>query len=146
MMVVHDPIKLTITNLPHDYEEELLVENNPEDPSSGKRKIKFTKSIFIEKEDFMEKPPKKFFRLTIGAEVRLKGAYIIKANKVNYKDNGDIDEVYCTYDQKSRSGSGTEESMRRVKGTLHWVSSTMNIPVVIREYDRLFLHLSLIHI
>lgn len=142
MMVVHDPIKLTITNLPHDYEEELLVENNPEDPSSGKRKIKFTKSIFIEKEDFMENPPKKFFRLSIGAEVRLKGAYIIKANKVNYKGNGDIDEVYCTYDQKSRSGSGTEESMRRVKGTLHWVSSTMNIPVVIREYDRLFLHSS----
>ena len=140
MMVVQNPIKITITNLEEGYEEMLVVENNPEDLSAGSREMVFTKTVFIEREDFSDNPPKKFFRLSPGNEVRLKGAYIIKANKVIYNKEGLVDEVECTYDPKSKSGSGSEESKRKVKGTLHWVSSTKNIQITIREYDRLFEH------
>ena len=140
MMVVQNPIKITITNLEEGYEETLVVENNPEDPSAGSREMVFTKTVLIEREDFSDNPPKKFFRLSPGNEVRLKGAYIIKANKVIYNKEGFVDEVECTYDPKSKSGSGSEESKRKVKGTLHWVSSTKNIHITIREYDRLFEH------
>ena len=140
MMVVQNPIKITITNLEEEHEETLVVENNPEDPSAGTRQMVFTKTVFIEREDFSDNPPKKFFRLSPGNEVRLKGAYIIKANNVIYNKEGLVEEVECTYDSKSKSGSGSEESKRKVKGTLHWVSSTKNIQITIHEYDRLFEH------
>jgi len=138
VMVVSDPIKLVITNYPENITELLNAENNPEDPSFGSREMPFGKEVFIEKEDFKEEAGNKFFRLTIGKEVRLKGAYIISANKVVYNDNQTIKEVQCTYDPKSKSGSGSEESQRKVKGTLHWVSKKDAFEVEIREYDRLF--------
>ena len=138
VMVVSDPIKLVITNYPENTTELLNTENNPEDPSFGNREMPFGKEVFIEKEDFKEEAGNKFFRLTIGKEVRLKGAYIISANKVVYNDNQTIKEVQCTYDPKSKSGSGSEESQRKVKGTLHWVSKKDAFEVEIREYDRLF--------
>ena len=138
VMVVSDPIKLVITNYPENTTELLNTENNPEDPSFGSREMPFGKEVFIEKEDFKEEAGNKFFRLTIGKEVRLKGAYIISANKVVYNDNQTIKEVQCTYDPKSKSGSGSEESQRKVKGTLHWVSKKDAFEVEIREYDRLF--------
>ena len=138
VMVVSDPIKLVITNYPENTTELLNAENNPEDPSFGSREMPFGKEVFIEKEDFKEEAGNKFFRLTIGKEVRLKGAYIISANKVVYNDNQTIKEVQCTYDPKSKSGSGSEESQRKVKGTLHWVSKKDAFEVEIREYDRLF--------
>ena len=100
----------------------------------------FSKEVYIEKTDFLEDPPKKYFRLSPGNEVRLKGAYIIKAEDVIKDSDGNIIEVVCTYDPKSKSGSGSPESQRKVKGTLHWVSCDSNVPVEIREYDRLFEH------
>ena len=98
----------------------------------------FSKDLYIEREDFMEDPPKKFFRLSVDNEVRLKGAYIIKANKIIKDNTGNITEIECTYDPKSKSGSGSPESQRKVKATLHWVSQPHSVPVEIREYDRLF--------
>ena len=138
VMVVMDPLKLTITNYPNNEDEILLSENNPENPLSGQREIPFGKELYIEKEDFKIDANKKFFRLTIGNEVRLKSAYIIKANEVVYDDNNNIIEVLCTYDSKSKSGSGSEESQRKVKGTLHWVSKKASIKIEVNEYDRLF--------
>ena len=138
MMVVQEPVKITITNLEDNHKEILVVENNPEDPNAGSREMLFTKTILIERSDFMINPPKKFFRLSVGNEVRLKGAYIIKANEVLLDENQAVTEILCTYDPKSKSGSGSEESKRKVKGTLHWVSSEKNTKVTIREYDRLF--------
>lgn len=138
VMVVMDPLKLTITNYPNNEDEILLSENNPENPLSGQREIPFGKELYIEKEDFKIDANKKFFRLTIGKEVRLKSAYIIKANEVVYDDNNNIIEVLCTYDSKSKSGSGSEESQRKVKGTLHWVSKKASIKIEVNEYDRLF--------
>ena len=140
MMVVQDPVKITITNLEDDHEETLVVENNPEDPYAGSREMLFTKTVLIERSDFMIDPPKKFFRLSVGNEVRLKGAYIIKAKEVVLDKNRKVTEILCTYDPKSKSGSGSEESKRKVKSTLHWVSSEKNTKVTIREYDRLFAH------
>ena len=140
MMVVQEPVKITITNLEDNHKEILSVENNPEDPNAGSREMLFTKTVLIERSDFMINPPKKFFRLSIGNEVRLKGAYIIKANEVLLDENKVVKEILCTYDPKSKSGSGSEESKRKVKGTLHWVSSEKNTKVTIREYDRLFAH------
>jgi len=140
MMVVQEPVKITITNLEDNHKEILSVENNPEDPNAGSREMVFTKTVLIERSDFMINPPKKFFRLSIGNEVRLKGAYIIKANEVLLDENKVVKEILCTYDPKSKSGSGSEESKRKVKGTLHWVSSEKNTKVTIREYDRLFAH------
>ena len=140
LMVVQDPLKITILNYPDQQVEELSLINNPENPDSGSRDVSFSKEIFIEKNDFLEDPPKKYFRLSPGNEVRLKGAYIIKADEVIKDSEGNITEVLCSYDPKSKSGSGTPESQRKVKGTLHWVCCSSNIPVEIREYDRLFEH------
>ena len=140
LMVVQDPLKITISNYPDQQVEELSLINNPENPDSGSRDVSFSKEIFIEKNDFLEDPPKKYFRLSPGTEVRLKGAYIIKADEVIKDSEGNITEVLCSYDPKSKSGSGTPESQRKVKGTLHWVCCSSNIPVEIREYDRLFEH------
>ncbi len=140
VMVVMSPLKITITNYSELEDETLFSENNPENPDSGTRKVPFSKELYIEKEDFKEEANRKFFRLTIGKEVRLKSAYIIKANQVVYDANNNIKEVLCTYDPKSKSGSGTEESQRKVKGTLHWVSKKHCIDIDVNEYDRLFHH------
>ena len=140
LMVVQDPVKILISNYPEDKSEELSIVNNPENLDSGSRNVVFGKQLYIEKSDFLETPPKKYFRLSPGNEVRLKGAYIIKAEKVIKNSDGKIIEIVCTYDPNSKSGSGSPESQRKVKGTLHWVSSDSNLPVEIREYDRLFEH------
>ena len=140
VMVVLNPLKLTITNYPSDTDEMVVSENNPENPLSGEREMPFGKEIFIEKEDFKPEASRKFFRLTIGKEVRLKSAYIIKANELVYDDQNNVVEVLCTYDPKSKSGSGSEESQRKVKGTLHWVSKKGSVDIKVNEYDRLFEH------
>jgi glutaminyl-tRNA synthetase len=138
-MVVLDPVKIIITNYPENKTELIKTENNPEDLSSGHREVPFSREILIEKEDFKLEANRKFFRLTIGKEVRLKSAYIICANSATYDDNQNIKEIHCTYDPKSKSGSGSVESQRKVKGTLHWVSSQHSVKAEIREYDRLFI-------
>ncbi|WP_034920347.1 glutamine--tRNA ligase/YqeY domain fusion protein [Gillisia sp. CAL575] len=137
VMGVLDPVKLVITNY-EEGEEWLETENNPEDENAGTRKIPFSKELFIEREDFKEEANRKFFRLTLGKEVRLKSAYIIKGESVIKDNDGNILEIHCTYDPKSKSGSGTEESLRKVKGTLHWVSIPHAVKAEIRLYDRLF--------
>jgi glutaminyl-tRNA synthetase len=139
LMVVQDPIKISLTNY-DKLEEKLTLENNPESSTAGSRVVMFSKTLYIERDDFMENPTKKFFRLSIENEVRLKGAYIIKANKVIKDNQGNITEVHCTYDPKSKSGSGSPESQRKVKATLHWVSQPHSVPIEIREYERLFNH------
>ena len=139
LMVVQNPIKITLTNY-ENKEEVLSLLNNPENNDAGFREVMFSKDLYIEREDFMEDPPKKFFRLSVDNEVRLKGAYIIKANKIIKDNTGNITEIECTYDPKSKSGSGSPESQRKVKATLHWVSQPHSVPVEIREYDRLFNH------
>lgn len=138
MMVVVDPVKLIIENYPEDKEEWLNTENNPEDQNAGLRKIPFSRELYIEREDFKEEANNKFFRLKIGGEVRLKSAYIIKAERVEKDEDGNITTIYATYDTESKSGSGTEASLRKVKGTLHWVSAKHALPVEVRIYDRLF--------
>ena len=140
VMSVVNPVKLVIENYPEGKEEWLETENNPEDENAGTREVPFSKELYIEREDFMEEAPKKFFRLTIGGEVRLKSAYIIKATKVEKDENDEITTIYATYDEDSKSGSGTESSMRKVKGTLHWVSAQHALPIEVRVYDRLFTH------
>ena len=135
-MVVLDPLKLVITNFPEDLSETCITENNPEDISTGMREILFTKEIFIEREDFMEVPSKKYFRLAPGKMVRLKGAYIIQADSVVKDENGEVTEVHCTYVENSKSGQDTTGI--NVKGTLHWVSAKHGVPVEVRLYDRLF--------
>ncbi|MBJ2174942.1 glutamine--tRNA ligase/YqeY domain fusion protein [Aureibaculum sp. A20] len=139
VMAVLNPVKVVITNYPEGKEEWLTAENNPEDDNAGNREVPFSKELYIEKEDFREEANKKFFRLKLGKEVRLKNAYIIKAECVVKDENGEILEIHCTYDPLSRSGSGTEESQRRVKGTLHWVSIAHAIKTEVRLYDRLFI-------
>ena len=139
VMAVLDPIKLVITNYPEDKEEFLTAENNQEDADAGFRELPFSKELYIEQEDFKEEANKKFFRLKLGGEVRLKNAYIIKAESCTKDENGIITEIQCTYDPLSKSGSGTPESLRRVKGTLHWVSVKHAIKAEVRAYDRLFL-------
>ena len=138
VMAVLNPIKLTILNYPEAQTETLEGEINPEQPELGNRKIPFSKQLYIEKEDFKEEANRKFFRLTLGKEVRLKNAYIIKGESVVKDDLGNIVEIFCSYDPKSKSGSGSEESKRKVKGTLHWVSEAEALPIEIRIYDRLF--------
>lgn len=138
MMVVMDPVKLIIENYPDNQEEWVENENNPEDENAGTRKMPFSKEIYIEREDFREEANKKFFRLKIGGEVRLKSAYIIKAERVEKDADGNITTIYATYDEKSKSGSGNEESLRKVKGTLHWVSAKHANPIDVRIYERLF--------
>ena len=138
MMAVLDPVKLIIENYPEDQEEWLETENNPEQEDAGTRKVPFSRELYIEKEDFKEEANKKFFRLKLGGEVRLKSGYIIKAKRVDKDENGEITTIYATYDEKSKSGSGTEESLRKVKGTLHWVSAKHALPLKVRMYYRLF--------
>ncbi|CAM3272619.1 glutamine--tRNA ligase/YqeY domain fusion protein [Empedobacter stercoris] len=138
VFAVIDPVKVIIENYPEGQVEELEIENNPEDETAGSRIVPFTREIYIEREDFMEEAPKKFFRLSLGNEVRLKGAYFIKAERVEKDAEGNITTIFATYDPETKSGSGTEASKRKVKGTLHWVSATENIPIEVREYDRLF--------
>ncbi len=140
MMAVVDPVKLVIENYPEENEEWLETENNPEDENAGTRKVPFSREIYIEKEDFKEEANNKFFRLKLGGEVRLKSAYIIQANRVEKDENGEITTIYATYDEKSKSGSGTEESLRKVKGTLHWVSAKHALPIEVRILEKLFTH------
>ncbi|NCT11031.1 MAG: glutamine--tRNA ligase/YqeY domain fusion protein [Flavobacteriia bacterium] len=139
VMAVLDPLKVVITNYPEGKEEFLQAENNQEDETAGFREVPFSREIYIEKEDFQEEANKKFFRLKLGSEVRLKNAYIIKAESCTKDENGNVIEVQCTYDSLSKSGSGTEESLRKVKGTLHWVSLKHAVKAEVRAYDRLFL-------
>ena len=140
VMAVLNPVKLVITNYPEDQEEWLDAENNPEAEAMTFRKVPFTRTLYIEREDFKEDADKKFFRLTLGTEVRLKNAYIIKGEHVVKDSDGNILEIHCTYDADSKSGSGSEASMRKVKGTIHWVSIQHAIQAEVRIYDRLFTH------
>jgi glutaminyl-tRNA synthetase len=139
VMAVLDPIKVVITNYPSDAAELLDAENNQEDDEAGYRKVPFSKELYIEREDFLEEAPAKFFRLSIGREVRLKNAYIIKGESVVKDAAGNITEIHVTYDEESRSGSGSEASQRKVAGTLHWVSIKHAIEAEVRLYDRLFI-------
>jgi glutaminyl-tRNA synthetase len=136
-MGVLDPLKLVITNYPEGDSEELEAINNPEDESAGKRSIPFSRELYIERDDFMEDPPRKFFRLSPGNEVRLRYAYIIKCEEVIKDDEGNIIELRCTYDPDTKSGGPA--AGRKVKGTIHWVSAQHALPAEIRLYDRLFL-------
>lgn len=140
VMGVLNPVKLVITNYPENKVEWIETENNPEDENAGIRKIPFSKELYIEREDFKEDGGSNYFRLSLGGEVRLKSGYIIKAENIIKDDNGSLREIHCTYDPDSMSGSGTEASRRRVKGTLHWVSVQHAISAEVREYDRLFIH------
>jgi len=140
VMAVLDPVKLIITNYPDGKEEWLEAENNPEESELTYRKVPFSKEMYIEREDFQEEAHKKFFRLTLGTEVRLKNAYIIKGENVIKDAAGNITEIHATYDTESRSGSGTEASQRKVKGTIHWVSVKHALEAEVRVYDRLFIH------
>lgn len=140
VMAVLDPVKLVITNYPEGKEEWLEAENNPEDESAGFRQVPFSRELYIEREDFMENANSKYFRLTLGKEVRLKNAYIIKGESVVKDADGNITEIHATYDTDSRSGSGTEASLRKIKGTIHWVSVAHAIEAEVRIYDRLFTH------
>ena len=135
-MAVINPVRLVITNYPEGQTETVEMENNPEIPESGTHKMPFSREIFIERDDFMENPPKKFFRLFPGGEVRLKGAYIIKCEDVVKDEDGNITEIRCTYDPETRSG--LPGSTRKVKGTLHWVDANSAIDATARIYDRLF--------
>jgi len=135
IFAVLDPLKVIITNYPEGQVEDLNLDINPEDPEMGSRVVPFSKEIYIEQDDFMEDPPKKFFRLGPGREVRLKGAYIIKYEDYKKDENGNITELYCTYDADTKSGSGNQ---RKVKGTLHWVSVNHALDAEVRLYDRLF--------
>lgn len=136
---VLDPLKVIITNYPQNKVEDVELINNPEDESMGSRKVPFSNEVYIERDDFMENPPNKFFRLAPGTEVRLKGAYIIKCESFKKNERtGIIEEVYCTYDPATRSGE--HSSGKKVKGTLHWVSARHSIDAEVRLYDRLFNH------
>ncbi len=135
-MVVLDPLKVVITNFPKDTVELCLSENNPEDPNGGMREVPFSREVYIEREDFMENPPKKYFRLAVGQMVRLKSAYIIRCDEAIKDEAGNVVELRCSYIENSKSGSDT--SGINVKGTLHWVSVSEALPIEIRQYDRLF--------
>jgi len=136
VMAVLNPVKVIITNYPEDKVEMVEMENNPEDANAGTHKMPFSCEIYIERDDFMENPPKKFFRLAPDGEVRLKGAYIVKCTGIKKDEDGNIEEIYCTYDPETRSG--LPGSMRKVKGTLHWVSAGHAVDATVRLYDRLF--------
>jgi len=138
VMAVLNPVKLTIQNYPSGQTEWLNAENNPENEEAGEREIPFSGNLYIEREDFKEEANRKFFRLSLGKEVRLKNAYIIKGEEVIKDNQGNITEIICSYDPLSKSGSGTEESQRKVKGTLHWVSAEHALPIKVNLYDRLF--------
>jgi len=136
LMSVLNPVKLIIDNFPDNVVEELDAVNNPEEPSAGSRKVPFSKELFIEKEDFMENPSKKYFRLSPGQEVRLRYAYFVKCTHIIKTPNGAIDEIHCTYDPASKGGNSPDG--RKVKGTIHWVSAKQAIKTEVRLYDRLF--------
>lgn len=136
VMAVVNPLKVVITNYPEGKVETVTMENNPEDPDSGVHEMPFSREIYIERDDFMENPPKKFFRLAPGAEVRLKGAYIIKCDEVVKNTDGEITELHCSYDPETLSGM--PGANRKVKGTLHWVSAPHAVEAEVRLYDRLF--------
>lgn len=136
VMAVLDPIKLVITNYPIDKTEELEVENNPNDESAGTRKISFSKEVFIERDDFMEEPPKKYFRLFPGNEVRLKSAYVVKCTGCKKDENGNVLEVYCEYDPDSKGGNTLDG--RKIKGTIQWVDSKTALDATVNIYDNLF--------
>ncbi len=135
-MGVLDPLKIVIDNYPEGNEEELTAVNNPEDSSAGTRKVPFSKILYIEKQDFMETPPKKFYRLAPGREVRLRYAYFIKCVDVIKDKNGDIEEIHCTYDPATKGGNAPDG--RKVKATLHWVSAKHAISAEVRLYENLF--------
>ncbi len=137
VFAVLNPVKVVITNYPEGQSEEVELINNPEDPKGGSRMVPFSREIYIERDDFMEDPPKKFFRMGPGREVRLKGAYIVKCEDFKKDENGAITEIYCTADMDSKSGGAG--ASRKVKGTLHWVSAQHAIDAEVRVYDRLFL-------
>ena len=134
--VIQNPVKLVLTNYLEDKTEYMAMDNNPENPAEGTHEMPFSRELWIEREDFMENPPKKFFRLSPDKEVRLKGAYIIKCTGIKKNDEGEIEEIYATYDPDTRSG--LPGSDRKVKGTLHWVSVPTATTAEIRDYDRLF--------
>jgi glutaminyl-tRNA synthetase len=136
VMAVLRPLKVVITNYPEGQVEEVDVINNPEDPSAGTRKVPFSRVLYIEQDDFLENPPKKFFRLSPGTEVRLRCAYFIRCTGVIKDERGDVRELHCTYDPATRGGDAPDG--RRVKATLHWVSSVHAIDAEVRLYDRLF--------
>lgn len=136
VMAVINPVKVVITNFPEGKTEMVTMENNPEEEGSGVHEMPFTREIYIEREDFMENPPKKFFRLAPDGEVRLKGAYIVKCTGIRKDADGNIEEIYCTYDPETRSG--LPGAARKVKGTLHWVSAEYATDADVRMYDRLF--------
>ncbi len=135
IMAVLDPIKVVITNYPEDMEEALIIENNPENEDLGNREVMFSRELYIERDDFLEDAPKKFFRLSVGKEVRLKGAYFIMCNEIIKDENGNIIELRCTYDPETKSGSGF--TGRKVKGTIHWVSAKHAVKATINLYDSL---------
>ncbi len=135
VMAVLDPLKVTLTNWPGDKVEMHTAQNHPAYPEMGEREIPLTREIYIERDDFMEDPPRKFFRLRPGGEVRLRYGYIIKCEQVIKDDNGNIIELLCSYDPDTRSGG---DNQRKVKGTIHWVSATESLPAEVRLYDRLF--------
>lgn len=137
IMAVLNPLKVVITNYPEDQTEILEIENNPEDEQMGVRNVPFSREIYIEREDFMEDAPKKFFRLSLGREVRLKGAYFIKCTDVIKDTDGNVTEIHCTYDPETKSGSGFNG--RKVKGTIHWVSCAHAVKIQTRLYDYLVL-------
>ena len=137
VMAVLDPVRVVIDNYPEGQTETVEIENNPEDETAGTRMVPFSRELYIERDDFMEDAPKKFFRMTLGNEVRLKGAYIVKCESVEKDAEGNITTIHCTYDADTRSGTGSA-SNRKVKGTLHWVSAPDAIEAEVRLYDRLF--------
>lgn len=136
MMAVMNPLKVVITNFPEDKTDWLDAVNNPENPDDGVRKVPFTREIFIERDDFMENPPKKYFRLAPGQEVRLRYAYIIRCDEVIKDESGNVTELRCSCDLDSRGGNAPDG--RKIKGTIHWVSATLALPLKVRLYDRLF--------
>ena len=135
VMAVLDPVRVVLENYAEGREEWVEVENNPEDASAGTRRLLFSRELYIEREDFMEEAPKKFFRMSVGKEVRLKGAYIVKCERVEKDEQGRVTTIFCTVDEETRSGTGND---RKVKGTLHWVSARDAIEAEVRLYDRLF--------
>ena len=135
-MGVLNPLKLVITNYPEDQSEELDAVNNPEDESAGKRKVPFSRELYIERDDFMEDPPKKFYRLSPGREVRFRYAYFLTCTDVIKDESGNIIEIHCTYDPETKGGNAPDG--RKVKATIHWVSAKYGIKREVRLYDRLF--------
>jgi glutaminyl-tRNA synthetase len=136
LMAVLDPLRVVIENYPEGQSEEFEIANNPEDPSAGTRRVPFSRELFIEREDFMEDPPKKFFRLAPGREVRLRGAYFVTCTSVVKDASGAITELRCTYDPNTRGGDAADG--RKVKATLHWVTASTALDTEVRLYDRLF--------